>query len=321
MPSLPPRDGVDAPLCAGIRAGTSTISPVDTLSSVAGKSLPPPPAGEHDPWAAPPAPLARADPPEYGDPPGSSVGLMASSPMLFGASTPSYSPHSSVSFKSMGGEYTPMAWPTPPSDETNQSSRLTSSARSTRQLAHPSQPLHCMGGSLGPMAPSPLNHQVKCPSTGMARPPLPARLTKTTSPQRTLPLSSPSQPSLNRGGASLAEHQAATVLQCWKRRIWLRRWFDQQATLKQKRLRLQALCRGASAYASLVWGYHCPPPTPTKKTSNPKVLRHPFRTRGQPLPPRKRGQRHKRPHRHPGRRHRPRAPDSGGGLSCMPLIF
>jgi hypothetical protein len=48
MPSLPPRDGVDALLCAGIRAGTLTISPVDSLSGVAGKSLPPPPTGEHD---------------------------------------------------------------------------------------------------------------------------------------------------------------------------------------------------------------------------------------------------------------------------------
>jgi hypothetical protein len=48
MPSLPPRDGVDALLCAGIRAGTSTVSPVDTLSGVAWKSLSPPPTREHD---------------------------------------------------------------------------------------------------------------------------------------------------------------------------------------------------------------------------------------------------------------------------------
>jgi hypothetical protein len=48
MPSLPPRDGIDALPCAGIRAGISTISPVDSLSSVAGKSLPPPLTGEHD---------------------------------------------------------------------------------------------------------------------------------------------------------------------------------------------------------------------------------------------------------------------------------
>ncbi len=48
MPSLPPRDGIDALPCAGIRAGTSTISPVNSLSSVAGNSLLPPPTGEHN---------------------------------------------------------------------------------------------------------------------------------------------------------------------------------------------------------------------------------------------------------------------------------
>jgi hypothetical protein len=53
MPSLPPRDGVDALLCAGIHAGTSTISPVDSLSGVAGKSLPPSPTGEHDALGGP----------------------------------------------------------------------------------------------------------------------------------------------------------------------------------------------------------------------------------------------------------------------------
>jgi hypothetical protein len=166
MPSLPPRDGVDAPICAGIRTGTSTISPVDSLSSVAGKSSPHHKQGSTTPWAAPPAPLARADPPEYGDPPGRSVGLMAPLPLSFGASMPSYSPHSSVPFRSMGGEYTPTACTTPPLDEATRHSRLTS----------------------------------------MARPPLPACLTKTTSPQRTLSLLSPSYPSLPRGGASLAKH-------------------------------------------------------------------------------------------------------------------
>ncbi len=53
MPSIPPQDGVDALLCAGIRAGTLTISPVDSLSGVAGKSLPPPPAGEQDAMGRP----------------------------------------------------------------------------------------------------------------------------------------------------------------------------------------------------------------------------------------------------------------------------
>jgi hypothetical protein len=141
-------------------------SPPSTHSPVSpGKVSPHHKQGSMTPWAAPPAPLARADPPEYGDPPGRSVGLMAPSPMSFGASTPSYSPHSSVPFRSMGGEYTPTACTTPPSDEATRHSRLKSTAR-----------------------------------------PPPARLTKTTSPQRTLSLSSPSHPSLHRGGASLAEH-------------------------------------------------------------------------------------------------------------------
>jgi hypothetical protein len=185
-----------------------------------------------------------------------------------------------------------------------------------------SHPLHHRGGSTGPMAPTPaIPPQVSSPSSSKARPPTPAHLTKTASPNQKQSSSSPSPAIPRRGGASLAEHRAATVLQCWKRRIWLRRWFDQQALFKQKRLRLQALCRGASSYASSVRGNRRPPPAPTDKSSDPKVLRHPFRTRGQPLPPRKRGRRHKRPRRRPGRRHRPRAPDTGGEPSCMPLIF
>jgi hypothetical protein len=115
--------------------------------------------------------------------------------------------------------------------------------------------------------------------------------------------------------------RAATTIQCWKRRIWLSRWFAQQAQLRQKRHRLRLLCRGASAYARSVRGDHQPPPTPTEKSSDPKVFNHPFRSRGQPLPPRKMRRRHKRPRRRPGRRHRPRAPNSGGGPLCMPLCF
>ena len=115
--------------------------------------------------------------------------------------------------------------------------------------------------------------------------------------------------------------RAATTIQCWKRRIWLSRWFAQQAQLRQKRHRLRLLCRGASAYARSVRGDRQPPPTPTEKSSDPKVFNHPFRSRGQPLPPRKMRRRHKRPRRRPGRRHRPRAPNSGGGPLCMPLCF
>jgi len=184
--------------------------------------------------------------------------------------------------------------------------RRSPSARST-----PSHPTRTMGGSSkGSMAPSSASSRTAPPSPSSASPSSPARF-------------SPSPSIILGEGASLAEHRAATVLQCWKRRIWLRRWFDQQALLKQKRLCLQALCRGASTYASSVRGNRRPPPTPTKKSSDPKVLNQPFRSRGQPLPPRKMRRRHKRPRRRPGRRHRPRAPntDSGGGPSCMPMVF
>ncbi len=48
MPSLPPRVGVAAPPCAGIRTGTSPISPDDSPHGVVGTSLPLQPTGEHD---------------------------------------------------------------------------------------------------------------------------------------------------------------------------------------------------------------------------------------------------------------------------------
>ena len=155
-------------------------SPPSTHSPVSpGKVSPHHQQGSTTPWAASPAPLARADPPKYGDPPGRSVGLMAPSPMSFGASTPSYSPHSSVSFRSMGGEYTPTAWTTPPSDEATRHSRLTSSAVPTRQLVPPSQPHHCREGSRGPMAPSPATTEAAKPSPSSAHPFLPTRSSPT----------------------------------------------------------------------------------------------------------------------------------------------
>ena len=46
--SLPPRDGVVAPPCAGIRAGALTISPDDRPNNVVGTSFPLPTTGEHD---------------------------------------------------------------------------------------------------------------------------------------------------------------------------------------------------------------------------------------------------------------------------------
>ena len=67
-------------------------------------------------------------------------------------------------------------------------------------------------------------------------------------------------------------HLAAITIQCWKRRIWLNRRFAAQAQLRQKRLGLRILCRGASAHAVLVRGHRtCPTPKPT----NPLTQRLP----------------------------------------------
>ncbi len=89
----------------------------------------------------------------------------------------------------------------------------------------------------------------------------------------------------------------------------------------QKHLRLQLLCRGTLAYAMSVWGNRQPPLTWTNKTSDPKVLHHPFWDRGLPLPWRRRAWQNNHPCCCPGQRHWPRAPDSGGGPLCMPLCF
>jgi hypothetical protein len=158
------------------------------------------------------------------------------------------------------------------------------------------------------MAPSPATTEAAMPSPSLACPSLPAQ-------------STPSPPTTTGGGATAAEHRATTTLQCWKRHIWLSCWFAQQAEQCQRCLRLRSLCRGASAYAMPVWGNCQPPPTPTNKTSNPKVLRHPFRDHGLPLPQRRWAQQNNCPRCCLGRRYWPRALGSGGGLLCMPLCF
>jgi hypothetical protein len=147
---------------------------------------------------------------------------------------------------------------------------------------------------------------------------MPARLTTTPTRSSLGSSSAPTPPTTTGGGApaAITIHHAATTLVCWVRRTWLRRRFTQQ-----RRMRLRAFCRGTSAYAVLVRGARQPPPTPTDISSDPKVLRHPVRDRGQPLPQRRRARRLNRPRRHPGWRHRPRAPDCGGGPPCMPLCF
>jgi hypothetical protein len=169
----------------------------------------------------------------------------------------------------------------------------------------------------GLVAPSPLPPWAeRMPPSSLALPSVPARLPTTPTRSSQGSSSAPTPPTTTGGGAPSATHHAATTLVCWVRRTWLRRRF-----IQQRRMRLHAFCRGASAYAVSVWGAHQPSPTPTDISSDPKVLRHPFRDRGQQLPQRRRARRLNRPRRRPGRRHRPRAPDFGGGPRCMPLCF
>jgi hypothetical protein len=125
---------------------------------------------------------------------GGSTGLMAPSPAI----TPQVSSPSSS-----------MARPSTPA-------RLTKTAPQQRlQTSSPTSHPHHHRGGTGPMAPTPaITPQVSSPLPGKARPPTPARATQTASPQQKQSLSSPSPATLQRGGASLAEHQAATVLQC-----------------------------------------------------------------------------------------------------------
>jgi hypothetical protein len=157
----------------------------------------------------------------------------------------------------------------------------------------------------GLVAPSPLPPWAeRMPPSSLALPSVPARLTTTLTSSSQGSASAPTPPTTTGGGAPLATHHAATTLVCWVRRTWLRRRFTQQ-----RRMRLQAFCRGASAYAV------------SDVSSDPKVLRHPFRDRGQQLPQWRRTRQLNRPCRRPGWRHRPRAPDFGGGPRCMPLCF
>jgi hypothetical protein len=69
-----------------------------------------------------------------------------------------------------------------------------------------------------------------------------------------------------------------------------------------------------------VWGDHQPPPTPTHKTSNPKVLHRPFQDCGLPLPRRRQDQQNNCPCRHPGQRHWPVLPILEGGRCVCPFV-
>jgi hypothetical protein len=166
-----------------------------------------------------------------------------------------------------------------------------------------------MGGiPEGSMAPSPATTEAATPLPSSARPSLPA-------------WSTPSPPTTTGEGATAAEHRATTTPQCWKQHIWLCCWFAQQAEQRQRHLRLCSLYRGASAYAVSVRSNRQPPLTPTNKTSDPKVLHHPFRDHNLPLPRRRWARQNNCPHCRPGRRHRPHAPNLEGGCCVCPFVF
>jgi hypothetical protein len=111
MPSLPPQDGVDTQLCAGICTGALAVSAVNRLTHDVGTSLPLPPTGEHKAVGIPsgtlPSPLHALCKQGGGRPrarPHNCLqGLMTSLPMSFGVSTPLHSPHHFMPFASMGG--------------------------------------------------------------------------------------------------------------------------------------------------------------------------------------------------------------------------
>jgi hypothetical protein len=152
---------------------------------------------------------------------GSHPGLMAPLPAILGAQMPLAS----------------LAMPSVPAH-----SMTTSNGSSFA----PIYPPRSMGGSqTGLMVPLPAILGEKLPSASLAPPSGPARFMTT---PKGLSFA-PSPPNTPGGEATAAEHHAAMTLQCWKRRIWLRCWFAQQAEQRQRRLRLCSLCCGASAYA------------------------------------------------------------------------
>jgi hypothetical protein len=135
-----------------------------------------------------------------------------------------------------------------------------SACPSTPARSYPSHPHRTMGWiPKGWMAPLPATTEAATSLPSSAHPSLPA-------------WSTPSPPTTTGGGATAAEHRAATTLQCWKRCIWLSGWFAQQAEYHQRGLRLLSLCRGTLAYAVSVWGNRQPPPTPTDPTQRSSVI-------------------------------------------------
>jgi hypothetical protein len=143
------------------------------------------------------------------------------------------------------------------------------------------------------MGPPPVPPGEETPLTSSATPSVLACSPTTPTCRSQGSLSAPTPPTTTGGGAPAAKHRAATTI------LWSGIISAAWATVQWQR-RVQELCRGASAYAVSVWGKHHPPPILTNKSSDPKVLRHPFRDRGQPLPQWRRAQRTNSPCRRPG---------------------
>ncbi len=315
-------------------AGASTISPSNTITNGVGTRLPLPTMGEQKAIGGMVNTIGRCigtrtciwlrviHPWEWDD------GTLAHS---YGASMPSNSPHHFMPFVSMGGECIPSASHTQPPIGATRYGRQGSMAplpitswvaRPSPSLAHPflptrsppSHPPTNMVGSKGSMAPLPTPQRAAKQSLSLAWQ-TPAHL------MMTALSNAPSPPPTKGGGATAAEHRATITLHCWKRRIWLSPWFSQQALQRQKPLHLQSLGCGALAYNVSFQDDRCPPPTPPDRTSDPKVLCHPFRDRSCPLPQRRWAQQSNHTHCHLGQRHWSRAPNSGGGPLCMPLCF
>jgi hypothetical protein len=209
------------------------------------------------------------------------------SPLLHQPRSTTYSPPTSVT---MGGEYGPMAAPPMPSAQVSPPDHLakgsmaplhatteaaTPSPSSARPFlptwSSPTHPLLTMGGSAALAAHRALERSQQCLALAMSKYPGFADehpwVMKNINAVALELQCWYRRHSIRRYLARQTwQCLAATTIQCWKRCIWLDRWFIQQALQRQKRLPLQLLCRGALAYAMSVRGdcRHHLPPRPTK---------------------------------------------------------
>jgi hypothetical protein len=154
------------------------------------------------------------------------------------------------------------------------------------------------------------------PTEGVATPSLSSTQNSMPAHQATTALSNAPSPPPITGGGTVAEHSTNTTIFCWIPLIQLHCGF-----LLQHQKCIKALCCGTLLYAVSVLGNRSSPPPPTNTSSDPKILRHLFRERGQPLPWQRQTRRKTCCHLRKGWRIRPCASDNKGGPLCMPLCF